>query len=951
MQPVLAFAGVAVALASIAVCLTLRSLAEENEDLRSRLQDLKEPPAKKATTKEAVRNEKARPAVNNAESSPMGYFSCAPIGFVSSCFEDCQGTPRQPALAPAARAVLLLRKDISPTTLDGLADHSHVWVVFLFHKNNNGSKIEMQKSKGYTFRSKIKPPRSPKKVGCLATRTPHRPNPIGLTLARIHEVRMHVSGTGAQVLVSGTDLVDGSPILDIKPYLPAYDSPEVRKDGPSRVASWSEERSFTTRTVTFATEVVSDLSREQEESSQGPCVGSALRMYSGEPHQAIAAIAQVLAADVSRRSKVRADGSLHRYRMRFDGLVVEYTLEGPDCRTHVLSVRVRERQAEGPEKDLAPPTELKPTRKWRWSRKGEKTEGATELGATAAGLGATAAGLAPAVVLQQPSLLLQREEAPMLPNGHHCYKPVSRRRVDAPTTASTPRAPTTTSGAPLCPVAFREQYLSLCKPVLLEGALEISGSDGSSDGSSNGGWRQCVEHGWDVPALRRRFGDRSVVVRRDAASDNYRLGVHTPLERMRFDRYCDIMMAGHSAEGGPTHPNYYLAAQNLRHAFPELRDELCLGVAPAPSATSTAPPCGCSANGAECSLGQRIIPALLRLNGRIHSGPFLWLAPAGHYEFMHFDPDDGMLILLTGRKRVRLFPAASPMDAMSPNPLGADGRTVQSSVDLELPVHEMQTRFPHFVRRRGEDVGGGVGEDVQSREEREEGQERLEGGSVLESGMEVLMEAGDMLYIPCFWWHQVSSLQPSVSVNVFWGDAPSNRAPTRCPSPSPFADKVINFCAPSFFFWVTNIIEQNRAVSNFPFQRLLSTFDAAVAAFLRTQWAAEPLDLQRHLLPLRRFVLAHLRATCIGGSSNKLTEGLSYMEQELDRYECTPYAHDGLQGKQAANGTSVAPPRLKIRGLRNRGGVFDEDKAQMSQRQSQRRQQVGKAAGASTTGA
>jgi len=107
------------------------------------------------------------------ESSQAGAagFVLPAIGFVKSCFIDCQGTPRQPGLATASRAIISLEKGISPVTLEGLAEHSHVWVLFIFHKNNNFSKVQQANNqRGVTFPSKVKPPRSPVKVGVLATR-------------------------------------------------------------------------------------------------------------------------------------------------------------------------------------------------------------------------------------------------------------------------------------------------------------------------------------------------------------------------------------------------------------------------------------------------------------------------------------------------------------------------------------------------------------------------------------------------------------------------------------------------------------------------------------------------------------------------------------------------------------------------------------------------------------
>ena len=87
----------------------------------------------------------------------------------------------------------------------------HFRIIFVFHKNDNDSS-----------KAKVRPPRlDGKRVGVFACRTPHRPNPIGLTLARLTGIQRNI------LCVSGIDLVDGTPILDIKPYIPEYDKPII----------------------------------------------------------------------------------------------------------------------------------------------------------------------------------------------------------------------------------------------------------------------------------------------------------------------------------------------------------------------------------------------------------------------------------------------------------------------------------------------------------------------------------------------------------------------------------------------------------------------------------------------------------------------------------------------------------------------------------------------------
>lgn len=135
-----------------------------------------------------------------------------PLAFFESCFPLKNGTPRQGILAPNAQGRLKIRPYRGTTpkdVLEGLDQYSHVWIVFWFHGNANKH-----------LRAKVQPPRlNGVSVGCLATRTPHRLIPIGMTAAKLLRIE-----NGDTLIVSGIDLIDGTPVLDIKPYVPRYDS-------------------------------------------------------------------------------------------------------------------------------------------------------------------------------------------------------------------------------------------------------------------------------------------------------------------------------------------------------------------------------------------------------------------------------------------------------------------------------------------------------------------------------------------------------------------------------------------------------------------------------------------------------------------------------------------------------------------------------------------------------
>ncbi len=133
------------------------------------------------------------------------------IGIFHSCFPEKNGTPRQGNLAPFSKGKLVLTIPNAAQSIEGLEEFSHLWLVFVFHLN--------PATRFPYNHPKIKPPRlDGQSVGLYSTRTPHRLNPIGLTCARIEKIEKNV------IYLSGVDLVDSTPIIDIKPYISHYDS-------------------------------------------------------------------------------------------------------------------------------------------------------------------------------------------------------------------------------------------------------------------------------------------------------------------------------------------------------------------------------------------------------------------------------------------------------------------------------------------------------------------------------------------------------------------------------------------------------------------------------------------------------------------------------------------------------------------------------------------------------
>jgi len=146
-------------------------------------------------------------------------YSVSPVGFVRSCFKEKFAIPRQPHLAPAARGVLELVAPFDQgEAVQGLEQVSHVWLLFVFHQALEDKP-----------RLKVRPPRlgGNQSMGVFATRATHRPNGIGQSVVKLEKVE------AGRLWLSGIDLLDGTPVLDVKPYVPYAD---IIADASNRMA-------------------------------------------------------------------------------------------------------------------------------------------------------------------------------------------------------------------------------------------------------------------------------------------------------------------------------------------------------------------------------------------------------------------------------------------------------------------------------------------------------------------------------------------------------------------------------------------------------------------------------------------------------------------------------------------------------------------------------------------
>lgn len=135
-----------------------------------------------------------------------------PIAHISSDFPQKFGVPRQAGLVPELTAEVIFSPEFrSPEAVRGLAGFSHIWLIWLFSRSPA------------RWSPTVRPPRlgGNERMGVFATRSPIRPNPIGLSSVRLLKV------SADRLVVAGADLVDNTPILDIKPYIPADQHPDA----------------------------------------------------------------------------------------------------------------------------------------------------------------------------------------------------------------------------------------------------------------------------------------------------------------------------------------------------------------------------------------------------------------------------------------------------------------------------------------------------------------------------------------------------------------------------------------------------------------------------------------------------------------------------------------------------------------------------------------------------
>lgn len=147
------------------------------------------------------------------------------IAHIRTDFPDKFGIPRQSGLVESLQGTIIFEPEYrNPEILRGLEDFSHIWLLWKFSKSNKEH-----------WSATVKPPRlgGKKRVGVFATRSPFRPNDIGLSCVKLEKIELDEK-VGPIILVSGVDLLDMTPIYDIKPYIPFTDCKPEASEGYTR---------------------------------------------------------------------------------------------------------------------------------------------------------------------------------------------------------------------------------------------------------------------------------------------------------------------------------------------------------------------------------------------------------------------------------------------------------------------------------------------------------------------------------------------------------------------------------------------------------------------------------------------------------------------------------------------------------------------------------------------
>ena len=197
-------------------------------------------------------------------------FSMKVIAHIRSDFASKFGVPRQSGLVDALEAASVFEPEYrNPDAVRGMEGFSHLWLIWAFHQAVRS-----------TWSPTVRPPRlgGNARMGVFATRSPFRPNPIGLSSVRLDRVEI-TPDLGPVIYVRGADLVDGTPIFDIKPYIPYADS------HPDAIGGFASAPAGETLTVVIPPEQLEKVPESHREALRGVLAQDPRPHYQNDPER------------------------------------------------------------------------------------------------------------------------------------------------------------------------------------------------------------------------------------------------------------------------------------------------------------------------------------------------------------------------------------------------------------------------------------------------------------------------------------------------------------------------------------------------------------------------------------------------------------------------------------------------------------------------------------------
>ena len=154
---------------------------------------------------------------------PLSNYIAPIIGYHHAPLSQKFGAPRQPNLAALTSIIEMIAPYDTPAAFVGLEDFSHIWVSWQFHHNYQHKDKQTNKDDS-SFRAQVRPPRlgGNQKIGVFASRSMYRPSALGLSVVKLEQIEV-VEGR-VLLIISGADMIDGTPIIDIKPYVAYSDA-------------------------------------------------------------------------------------------------------------------------------------------------------------------------------------------------------------------------------------------------------------------------------------------------------------------------------------------------------------------------------------------------------------------------------------------------------------------------------------------------------------------------------------------------------------------------------------------------------------------------------------------------------------------------------------------------------------------------------------------------------